>query len=168
MGSEPRLERCADCGFDWSMSPDDAIRLVEAAPDRFAKLLSGGVGPRSEDPSRWSERGYLWHVVDVLRLGTDRLWTLTLDAPSGVPGWDEEALAVARRYERLSPIVGLRALDVAVGDWVRAAHETPPSAEVTHPVFGGISTQDAIVRNAHEVQHHARDIEQTIDGNPEG
>jgi hypothetical protein len=63
-------------------------------------------------------------------------------------------------------VVGLRALDVAVRVWVRAARETPPSAEVAHPVFGGVSTHDAIVRNAHEIQHHARDIEQAMDGVP--
>jgi hypothetical protein len=145
------------------MSSDEAIKLVEAASDRYSEMLADGAGPRSDDPKQWSATGYLWHVVDVIRLGTERLWTLTLDAPSGIPGWDEEALAAARRYEQLAPIVGLRALDVAVGDWVRAARETPPSAEVMHPAFGAISTHDAIVRNAHEIQHHARDIAQAID-----
>jgi hypothetical protein len=166
VGPEPGAPSCEDCGFRWSMSSDEAILLVEAAPDRYSAILGNGAGSRSDDPNHWSATGYLWHVVDVIRLGTERLWTLSLDAGSGVPGWDEEALAEARRYEQLSAVVGLRALDVAVRDWVRAAHETPPSAEVAHPVFGGVSTHHAIVRNAHEIQHHARDIEQAIDRRP--
>jgi hypothetical protein len=162
MGSEPPPAICADCGFDWSMSSDDAIALVQEAPKRFGRLMSDAVGPPSDDPKHWSETGYLWHVVDVIRLGTERLWILALDPLSGIPGWDEEALAAARRYERLSPIVGLQALGVAIRDWVRAAHEAPAAGEATHAVFGTLSTHDAIVRNAHEIQHHARDIEQVM------
>ncbi|MEP6973356.1 MAG: hypothetical protein ABI869_04325 [Actinomycetota bacterium] len=146
------------------MSSDDAIRLVEAAPDRLATMMSGGVGLRSDDLKHWSETGYLWHLVDVIRPGTERLWILTLDPPSGIPGWNEEALAEARRYEALSPIVGLRALDRAIHESVRAAREAPPSAEATHPVFGRLSTRQAIVRNAHEIQHHGRDIERVMTG----
>jgi len=159
MGSEPEVAPCADCGFDWSLSSDKAILLVQAAPERYSAILANGAGPRSEDPTRWSATGYLWHVVDVIRLGTERLWALTHDAESGVPGWDEEALAAARRYEQLSWVVGLRALTVAVAEWTGAAREAPASAEVAHPAFGRLSSHDSIVRNAHEVHHHARDIE---------
>jgi len=159
MGSKPQAAHCSDCGFDWSMSSDEAILLVEAAPDRYSAMLANGAGPPSEDATQWSATGYLWHVVDVIRLGTERLWALTLDSASGVPGWDEEALAAARRYEQQSLIVGLRALAVAVDEWIGAAREAPPSAEVSHPVFGTMSTHDSVLRNAHEVRHHARDIE---------
>ena len=41
---------------------------------------------------------YVWHLVDVLRIGTERLLTLTYDPGRGIACWDENALAEARRY----------------------------------------------------------------------
>ena len=150
---QPEEQRCSGCGYLWSISIDEAIGLVEGAADRYAHLLAEGVGPGSEDPARWSATGYLWHIVDVIRFGTERLWTLALDPASGIPGWDQDALAAVRNYEKLSAAVGLRALRVSVRDWVQAANEAPRSARVEHPVFGALTTVDSIRRNAHEVHH---------------
>ena len=161
---EPQAEsgHCAECGFLWSISIEEAIRLVGGASDRYARLLADGGGARSEDPDHWSATGYLWHVVDIIRFGTERLWTLTLEPGAGVPGWDQNVLAEARHYEKLSLVVGLRALSVALQDWVAAAMDAPPSAEVQHPVLGTITTDESIRRNAHEVQHHELDILRTL------
>ena len=154
---------CSECGYLWSLDIPEAVDLVDGAADRYARLFADGIGSRSEDPARWSPTAYLWHVVDVLRFGTERLWTLTLDAGSGVPGWDQDALAAIRHYEKLSPAVGLRALQVAAVDWVEAATEAPRSARVEHPVFGTLTTEDSIRRNGHEVHHHALDIQRAVE-----
>lgn len=100
---------------------------------------------------------YVWHLVDVLRIGVERLLTLQMDPASGVPCWDENQLAEARRYRRLSPLVGVAMLDAAVQDWLQAA-EQAPDAQVEHPLFGTLTTLDVIRRNAHEAHHHLRDI----------
>jgi hypothetical protein len=159
---QPDEERCTECGFLWSMPVDEAIAVVEAAAKEYEHSLSVGVGPPSDEPGSWSATGYLWHVVDVLRLGTERLWTLLLEPGSKVPGWDQEALAAARRYELLPVTVGLRALEWAARDWVRAATEAPVDAQVEHPVFGRLATAESIRRNAHEVRHHALDIRRAV------
>jgi hypothetical protein len=88
--------------------------------------------------------------------------TLTLDPVAGVPGWDQEAMAAARRYEQLSVPVGVRALRVAIRDWVGAARKAPPEATVEHPSLGTLTTRDSILRNAHEVRHHEHDIEAAL------
>jgi hypothetical protein len=72
-------------------------------------------------------------------------------------------MAAVRRYEKLSPVVGLHALRSAVREWVKAARETPLSARIEHPSLGTLSTADSIRRNAHKVQHHAFDIERLLD-----
>lgn len=159
---QPDEEKCQGCGYLWSVSLDEAVSLVEGAADRYTRLLAGGGGGRSEGPGRWSATGYLWHIVDVLRFGTERLWTLTLDAGSGIPGWDQDALAAVRHYDKLSAAVGLRALQVAARDWVQAAREAPRTAQVEHPVFGTLTTGDSIRRNAHEVHHHQLDIQRAL------
>lgn len=157
----PRSGACEECGFDWTTPADDAIRLVEGSPERVAGLLEGGVASRSAvaaDPDRWPPTSYLWHLVDVVRFGTERLWTLALGPGAGLPGWDPDEMAAARRYEGLPADVGLLALEVAVADWVIAAREAPPGATVHLPVLEAITTEDSIRRNAHEAVHHELDV----------
>ena len=157
----PRSGACEECGFDWTMPAEAAIRLVEESPERVADLFAGGAASNAAgagDHVRWSPTGYLWHLVDVIRFGTERLWTLALDPGRGFPGWDQDAMAAVRRYDGLSAAVGLLALEVAVADWAVAAREAPPGAIVHLPVLGELTTEDSIRRNAHEAAHHELDI----------
>ncbi len=101
---------------------------------------------------------YPWHLVDVLRIGTERLLTLTHDPDRGITCWDENALADVRRYERLSPVVGLIVLRSAARDWDHAARAAPAGAEVRHPEFGALGAVEIIRRNAHEMHDHLMDI----------
>src|SRR5260370_974252 len=72
------------------------------------------INDRKQGPGdRWSASMYVWHLVDVLRIGTERLLTLTHDADRGITCWDENPLAEARRYQQLSPAVGLIVLQLA-------------------------------------------------------
>ena len=65
------------------------------------------------EPGLWSASRYVWHTVDVLRFGTERLWTIAADPSFGVPTWDENVVAEVRSYDQLSPVVGLIALIAA-------------------------------------------------------
>jgi hypothetical protein len=101
---------------------------------------------------------YLWHLVDGLRINTERLLTLTHDSACGLPCWDENALAEARRYQQLSPVVGLIVLRSAAQEWVTAAAAAPADIQVRHPRFGVLGAVEVIRRSAHEVHHHLMDI----------
>ncbi len=101
---------------------------------------------------------YVWHLVDVLRIGTERLLTMTLDRGLGIPCWDENALAEARRYASLSPVVGLEVLRRATNEWLEITVQTPEDAAVDHSKFGLLRPIDIIHRNTHEIVHHAHDI----------
>ena len=153
---------CERCGFDLGMPRQDAIAVVAEAPGRFSAIFADGPGEPSVDPERWSAIGYLWHVVDVLRFGTERLWMITLDADHGTRGWDQELLAAGRRYESLSPVVGQYALERAVDEWLRAVDAAPDNGSIEHPELGLITTDRSIVRNAHEAHHHALDAEREL------
>jgi len=162
----PRAGTCQECGFDWTIRVEDAIRIVVGAPGRIAGLFDVAL-PRpapAGDAGRWSPVSYVWHLVDVLRFGTERLWTLTLEPGAALPGWDQDVLAALRHYDELSRDVGLRALDAAVAVWTEAARAAPSAATVRHPVLGELTTADAVRRNAHEAVHHELDIRRGLAG----
>ena len=137
--------------------------MVAESPSQFVQAF-GKVHPTASGrPGAWSPTEYLWHMVDVLRIGTERLWTLTIDPDAGVPSWDENDLAQVRRYGDLSLAVGLMAYGRAAEDWVTAAQDAFPDAQTTHSELGTITAVEVIRRNAHEAQHHLLDIEQAAD-----
>jgi hypothetical protein len=120
--------------------------------------MAGVPDPMRRTGTRWSASMYVWHLVDVLRIGAERLLTLAHDPSRGVVCWDENALAQDRRYQQLSPTVGLIVLRSAAQEWADAAAAAQVTAEVSHPEFGRLGAVEIIRRNAHEVRHHLMDI----------
>jgi hypothetical protein len=149
---------CAECGFDWQLARQDAIGLVAQVPDAATAAIARIHDPAQRTGDPWSASMYLWHLVDVLRIGTERLLTLTHDPGRGITCWDENALAEARRYQQLSPAVGLIVLRSAAQEWVTVAAAAPAEVQVRHPQFGVLGSLEIIRRNAHEVHHHLLDI----------
>jgi hypothetical protein len=116
---QPDSPVCAKCGFDWQMTRQDAIDLVAQVPGAAAAAITGINDPAQRAGERWSASMYVWHLVDVLRIGAERLLTLIHDPERGITCWDENALAEARRYQQLSPAVGLIVLRSAAEAWTR-------------------------------------------------
>src|SRR5271169_5494902 len=69
---QPDSPVCAECGFDWDIARDSAIDLVAQAPDAAAAASVFTQEPTQRAGERWSASMYLWHLVDVLRIGTER------------------------------------------------------------------------------------------------
>ena len=159
----PTEPSCPECGFDWSIGESDAVGLVAGLPARLAGLGAALVASTRTTPAGWSGRGYLWHLVDALRIGTERLLTLALDPAAGIPCWDENDLAAVRKYERLSALVGIVSSAAVTERWVAAAREVPPDAVTEHPQFGTLTALDLIRRDAHEVRHHEMDVHRLLD-----
>lgn len=155
---QPDVGRCPECSFDWTCDIGEGIRIVARAPSDVEEALAGVPAPTTRDGAIWSASMYVWHLVDVLRIGAERLLTLSLDPGAGIPCWDENALASVRKYELLSPVVGIRMLEAAARDWSDAAEVADDRAVVEHAEFGSLGALDLIRRNAHEVVHHTGDI----------
>jgi hypothetical protein len=156
----PPAGLCAECGFDWAEV--DYERLVGQCVRNvavFGSVLSGIDPAKEVEPGLWSASRYVWHTVDVLRFGTERLWTIGADPGYGVPAWDENVMAEVRAYDALSPVVGLIALVAAVEWWRISALEAPHDVSTPHPEAGAICAFDIVQRNAHEVCHHLWDIQ---------
>lgn len=155
---QPESPVCEECGFDWQLAGQDAIDLVIRSPEAATAAIARNPDPAQRSGETWSVSMYLWHLVDVLRIGTERLLTLTHDPGRGITCWDENSLAEVRRYERLSPVVGLIVLWSAAQAWATAAAAAPADVQVRHPEFGTLGALEIIRRNAHEVHHHLLDI----------
>lgn len=158
---QPETPTCQECGFDWNCPVGEAVAEVESAHASATAALRSVADPLRQRGERWSAAMYVWHLVDVLRIGMERLLTLRLEPGRGIPCWDENELARVRQYDRLSPAVGLAALGRASRDWVGAATTTPADASTRHPEYGQIDAADVIRRTAHEVRHHVQDIERS-------
>jgi hypothetical protein len=155
---QPDSPVCEECGFAWTISRDDAIDLVAQLPETATAAVARIHQPMQQIGVRWSASMYVWHLVDDLRIGTERLLTLTHDPGRDVTCWDENALADIRRYAQLSPAVGLIVLRTAAREWAGAARKAPAEAAVRHPQFGDLGALEIIRRNAHEAHHHLMDI----------
>jgi hypothetical protein len=149
---------CEECGFAWTISCGDAVDLVTQLSEAVTVAIARIHHPMQQISMRWSASMYVWHLVDVLRIGTERLLTLTHDPGRGITCWDENALAETRRYALLSPAVGLLVLRTAVREWGETASKAPAEAAVRHPQFGDLGAVEIIRRNAHEAHHHLMDI----------
>src|SRR5262249_42729804 len=109
----------------------------------------------------WSASWYVWHLVDVLRIGTERLLPLTHDPARGITCWDENALAEVRRYRQLSTTVGLLMLRSVAQAWITAAAVAPGNVQVRHPRFGSFAAVQSHRPHSHQVPHHLMDIHPT-------
>jgi len=119
---------------------------------------------RLHDPMRrlgetWSASEYVWHLVDLMRISSERLLTLIHEPDRGITGFDENAVTEARRYQRLSTTVGLISLRTATRDWAETASTAPAGATVTHDELGEMGALEIIRRTAHEIHHHLMDID---------
>ncbi|WP_159079149.1 DinB family protein [Plantactinospora sp. BC1] len=159
------MERCDECGFDYSSVP------AEALPDRlcgFGSRYSTGLraarDPRRRPAERvWSPLEYACHVRDVFRVQGERLaLALAVDEPEFTPmGRDERAVADA--YNEQDPVVVLGELDAAAGELATAFGRLGP-AELART--GSYPWPQRQVRtmlwlgrhSVHEGEHHLLDI----------
>jgi hypothetical protein len=154
---------CPECGFDWE-EPGYQVLVGQCVSNIavFGAVLSRIDPAEAVEPGLWSASRYVWHTVDVLRFGTERLWTISADPSFGVPAWDENIVADVRSYDALSPIVGLIALISAADTWRTASLEAPHEVLTPHPEAGVIDAFDVVQRNAHEVCHHLWDVRRAL------
>lgn len=163
-GMTPAPRTCPECEFSWASLPRDATSLVTAAPLRYRTALSG----RGEQVIRtptvlpWAAISYLWHLADVLRISAERLWALSHDPKAPIIAYDPDQLADARHYARQPTAAGLWALERATSDWLAAAATVHARDSYHHPEFGQLTVADVTRMIAHEVEHHAWDIDRCL------
>jgi hypothetical protein len=154
---------CEECGYRWSMSPDDARTLVAGIVARYERLLVGLDGTQRHPSNEWSAREYVCHVADNLRIWAERLVGAARDGVVQVAAYDESALARVRSYASISMGAALWTLGRAARDWAEAV-DVGLAADVVlvHPERGEVTVLDIVRSNAHDADHHAWDIERSV------
>jgi hypothetical protein len=167
------LERpCPECGFDSNAVEVEAVGdLIRSNAASWVTLLGGddtSVRIRPT-PDRWSILEYGAHVRDVFALYLERL-SMMLEADDPLyPNWDQDATAVASRYDLQNPIVvavELRAAAAALAvafDAVEGAQWQRPGRRSD----GALFTVDSFARYLiHDPVHHLWDCGVGVQSHP--
>lgn len=150
---------CRDCGYDWSLTPREAVALVGELPARFAEMLEGRHGGERHPELGWTAAGYVSHVTDNLRIWSERLTGARLAGAVHVPGYDPDLLARARRYDEIPAAAALWSLRHAATAWAEALTSALDDEVVLrHAARGTQRAEDVARNNAHDGHHHAWDV----------
>lgn len=162
------LERvCPECGFEAaSTDAADVGALIRDNAHAFAELLGGDADQlrHRARPDRWSTLEYGAHVRDVYRLYLERLTMMLEQHDPLYPNWDQDATAVAERYNEQSPAVVADELVAAGGALADAFDALGPSAQPVWQRLGRRSdgasfTVDSFARYLiHDPIHHLWDV----------
>jgi Mycothiol maleylpyruvate isomerase N-terminal domain len=154
---------CRECGFAWSISADEAAGIIAATPARYAEALDGH-DPSARHPGLgWSARGYVCHVTDNLRIWAERLAGAAMGGSTQVAGYDNDLLATARSYEKVSIEGALWSLRHAADAWAEAFRMAQEKGIVLdHQDRGEQSVLDVARTNAHDAFHHEWDIRRSV------
>ena len=159
------LERaCPDCGFD-ATAFDAATTAVaiEANAAQWPALVDQPRAAERPNDHTWSPVEYACHVRDVYRLYLFRLDLMLAEVDPEFPDWDQDATAIAERYDEqdADTVVGeLRAaagmlaarfLTIGGAQWQRTGRRSD-GAEFTVDSFARYLMHDPV--------HHVWDVQQ--------
>jgi len=153
---------CEECGFDAAgLEPADVAALVRSNAEVWPAVLSRPDARVRPDDATWSPLEYAAHVRDVLRLYDYRLHLMLAEDDPVYPNWDQDAAAVAERYNEQDPAAvaddlaeaaGTIAADFASLDdaqWQRTGRRSD----------GAAFTVTTFARYfAHDLEHHRVDV----------
>jgi hypothetical protein len=155
---------CGGCGFDWSLTPREAIGIVEGLPARFRGLLKGRTGHERHPDLAWNPAAYVSHVTDNLRNWAERLAGARLSGAVDVPGYDPDLVAQARHYNEIAAAAALWSLERAAAAWSESVTAALQDGVVLqHATRGAQRAEDVARNNAHDGYHHAWDIERILE-----
>lgn len=152
---------CRACGFDWTLTPQEAVDLVSDWPRCLAIVTAGAEGTERRPDREWSVTEYVCHVGDNLRQWSERLQSALLARRSTVAGYDPDALAAARGYAALPLAVAAWSSELATAAWVDVLSQAlRENVELQHATRGSQTAVDVARNNCHDAYHHLWDIEQ--------
>ena len=154
---------CHGCGFEWSMPLPAANEIIDDAPRRFDAFATRQNGRLRHPDLQWTVSGYLCHVGDNIGIWAERIASVALGNDGPVALYNQDLLADARHYDDVDAPAALWTIGRAVGDW-QAAIALAGTAPFTmiHEELGHLTLADVILIRAHDVVHHAWDIERTL------
>jgi hypothetical protein len=154
--------RCPECGFDApSVHVAGAGALVRANAAAWLHVLREPEARDRPRPDVWSPVEYACHVRDVYRLYDERLALMLAQDDPLYPNWDQDAAAVAERYDLQDPAVVSDELGMA-GARIATSFDRVGAAEwgrTGRRSDGATFTVDSFCRYfLHDIVHHLHDV----------
>ncbi|MBL7257869.1 DinB family protein [Paractinoplanes lichenicola] len=81
---------CRECGFDWSLTPQDAVGWVTGWRQHLAQATAGADSTKRRPGGGWTVAEYVCHVGDNLRQWSERLQIALLTGRTEVAGYDPD------------------------------------------------------------------------------
>lgn len=151
---------CRICGFEWN-GVNRPGALIDSASGRYRALTEGRDGREEVPELTWNLVAYVCHVADNTKIWAERLASAAFGASGAIASYDEDALAVARSYRAIALPAALWSLERSLGDW--AAAKALGGTGILHPEQGELSVDAVELIVAHEIDHHAHDIQAILD-----
>ena len=154
---------CPECGFDAGACPADAVAaLTRANAQVWNELLANGrIRPGRPDDVTWSSLEYACHVRDVFVRYDERIALMQAHDDPLFPNWDQDASAIADRYDdqdSAQVVEALGAAAVALADRLDAITDAE-WARRGRRSDGASFTIDTIARYMiHDPVHHVWDV----------
>lgn len=162
-GRETFGDPCRVCAFEWSIAVSDARAVISTAPTRFSEVIGEHDGHGRCRELEWTAGGYVCHVGDSLRVWAERVANVALGDAGPVAEYNQDALAVARSYAKVGVRGALWSLGRAVNDWNAALELVDgDNFAMSHPELGVMTILDVILIRAHDVHHHAHDVQRCL------
>ncbi len=99
-------ERCPECGFTASdVDPRQIGDTVRDLVPRWVSALHRQDARVRPAPTTWSTLEYGAHVRDVFRVFDERVWLMLEQDDPPFANWDQDATAIADRYDRQDPVM---------------------------------------------------------------
>lgn len=157
------LERpCGECGFDAvTVDPRALGDAVRSTVPRWQAALARPDARVRPLPTVWSPLEYGAHVRDVLRVFDERLGLMLTQHDPLFANWDQDATAVAERYDLQDPAVVSDELTAAAAA-IAARFDAVPAGAWDRPgrrSNGSVFTVESLgVYFLHDVVHHLWDV----------
>lgn len=153
---------CPECGFvAGDLDRARVAAVVRANAASWGPVLARPDARTRPDDATWSPLEYGCHVRDVLRLYDERL-QLMLDQDDPLyPNWDQDATAVADRYDLQDPATVAREIADAAGQIADAFDSLDPQQwdRRGRRSDGASFTVESFSRYfVHDLEHHRIDV----------
>jgi hypothetical protein len=153
---------CPQCGFDAATFTErDVAEMLRANAAAWPAVLQRADVAARPDDSTWSALEYAAHVRDVFRIFRTRL-ALMLDQDDPVyPNWDQDASAMAERYNEQDPATvaaELVAAGSALADAVDAVADDSWNRPGRRSDGARFTVASLAVYLAHDPAHHLWDV----------
>ncbi len=97
--------RCPECAFEAGAIAGSALpALVRSYAARWREVLRRPDVARRPSPAVWSPLEYGCHVRDVCRLFRTRAELMLAEDDPAFENWDQDATAIAERYDEQDPL----------------------------------------------------------------